>query len=141
MSMKDVHESPEQRTQRRRARRWRRRGRIVAPFLGIPLLMGTLALSVDLIEYHPQQPRERLSDRPLPSEDVIARRKNEQAARTANAMGITAGSTLATSPSVATADLDLETSALQLDLPPVPTEANLRPPTVPYSPTRSTRMP
>jgi hypothetical protein len=39
---------------------------MIGPFLGIPLLLGTLALSVDLIEYQPVTPsRERLSDVPI----------------------------------------------------------------------------
>ncbi len=62
----DVHESPDERMQRRRARRWKRRMRMAGPFLGIPLLLGTLALSVDLIEYDPEPAPARLSDRPIP---------------------------------------------------------------------------
>lgn len=63
----DRHESPEERMQRRRARRWQRRARMVGPFLGLCALLGTLALSVDLIEYQPQVQKNRLSDRPLPA--------------------------------------------------------------------------
>ena len=63
----DRHESPEERMQRRRARRWKRRARIVAPFLGVSALLATLAISVDLIEYQPQPAKQRLSDRPLPA--------------------------------------------------------------------------
>lgn len=63
----DRHESPEERLQRRRVRRWKRRGRIVAPFLGVSVLLATLAVSVDLVEYQPQPPSNRLSDRPLPA--------------------------------------------------------------------------
>jgi hypothetical protein len=37
----------------RRERRWRRRGRIAAPFLAVPVMLGLLLLSVDLIEYQP----------------------------------------------------------------------------------------
>ncbi|MEM9175178.1 MAG: hypothetical protein AAGC67_08075 [Myxococcota bacterium] len=66
MNQNDTPESPEQRLQRRRARRWKRRARIAGPFLGLPLLLGTLALSVDLITYSPAPPREKLTDRPLP---------------------------------------------------------------------------
>lgn len=64
--MTETHESPEERLQRRRARRWKRRARIAGPFLGLPLLLGTLALSVDLITYSPAPAREKLTDRPLP---------------------------------------------------------------------------
>ncbi len=62
----DRPESPDERMQRRRARRWKRRARMVGPLLGIPLLLLTLGLSVDLIEYRPQEKGEKLSDRPLP---------------------------------------------------------------------------
>ncbi|MCR9095364.1 MAG: hypothetical protein NXI30_14180 [bacterium] len=65
--MNDTPESPEQRLQRRRIRRWKRRARIAGPFLGLPLLVGTLALSVDLITYSPAPAREKLTDRPLPT--------------------------------------------------------------------------
>lgn len=63
--MQDRPETPEERLQRRRIRRWKRRARIVAPLLGVPILLAALALSVDLIEYRPQPKRERLSDRPI----------------------------------------------------------------------------
>ena len=62
--MNDVPESPEERLSRRRSRRWKRRARIAGPFLGIPILLVTLTLSVDLIEYDPQP--ERPNDRPIP---------------------------------------------------------------------------
>lgn len=58
--------SPEERKQRRRSRRQKRRARLAGPFLGIPLLLGTLMLSVDLIEYDLQPEGERLVDRPTP---------------------------------------------------------------------------
>ena len=64
--MNETPESPEERRQRRRARRWKRRARIAGPFLGLPLLVGTLVLSVDLITYSPVPEREKLTDRPLP---------------------------------------------------------------------------
>ena len=66
-NLPDRHESPEERLQRRRARRWKRRARIVAPFLGVSALLATLAISVDLIEYQPQPAKQRLSDRPMPA--------------------------------------------------------------------------
>ncbi len=46
----------EERIAKRRERRWKRRGRIAAPFLALPILLGTLLLSVDLIEYRPVEP-------------------------------------------------------------------------------------
>jgi len=63
--MQDLPETPDERLLRRRTRRWKRRVRIIAPFLGVPLLLATLSLSVDLIEYRPQQARDRLTDRPI----------------------------------------------------------------------------
>jgi hypothetical protein len=63
--MRDRPETPDERQQRRRVRRWKRRARIVAPFLGVPILLAALALSVDFIEYRPQPKRERLSDQPI----------------------------------------------------------------------------
>lgn len=136
---KDLHESPEERLQRRRVRRWKRRGRIVAPFLGIPLLMGTLALSVDLIEYTPQNSRERLSDRPLPSSQAIERRQNAQAAVRQGAMRLSPSAALATTPSVATAEPDLANGTIDLDLPAdAQGQMPLLPPTQPH-PSRSTR--
>ena len=71
----DVPESPEERMLRRRARRWKRRARIVGPFLGVSALVATLALSVDLIEYQPQPEQNRSSHRPLP-EPLAQRQQN-----------------------------------------------------------------
>ena len=61
----DVPESPEERMERRRTRRWKRRARIAGPFLGVTMMLGALTLSVDLIEYQPQEPQQRLTDRPI----------------------------------------------------------------------------
>ena len=63
--MQDLPETPDERAQRRRVRRWKRRARILAPFLGIPILLAALALSVDMIEYVPQPPPDKLADRPI----------------------------------------------------------------------------
>jgi hypothetical protein len=52
--------------QRRRARRWNRRLRVVGPFVAFVLLLLALALGVDLIEYEPQLETARLSTRPIP---------------------------------------------------------------------------
>jgi hypothetical protein len=62
----DRSESPEERAQRRRARRWMRRARMAAPFLGVSAVLATLALSIDLIEYQPEPPTERRTNRPIP---------------------------------------------------------------------------
>ncbi len=52
-AMQFVARSPEERLERRRVRRWKRRARIVGPFVGIPILLAALSLSVDLVEYQP----------------------------------------------------------------------------------------
>lgn len=63
--MQNSPDTPDERLQRRRTRRWKRRARVIGPFLGIPLLLLTLTLSVDLIEYQKQPEPDRLSDRPI----------------------------------------------------------------------------
>lgn len=63
--MQETPDTPDERRQRRRVRRWKRRARILGPFLGVPLLLLTLSLSVDLIEYQPHEERDRLTDRPI----------------------------------------------------------------------------
>jgi hypothetical protein len=72
----------EERIRNRVRHRWRRRARIVAPFAALPLLLGTLLLSVDIIEYSPQPPRVALtSSRPTPQ--PAARIRPSLAARSA----------------------------------------------------------
>lgn len=51
--MLDAADSQDDRLAMRRARRWRRRGRIAGPLLAVPVVLGLLLLSVDLIEYQP----------------------------------------------------------------------------------------
>ncbi len=108
----DTPETPEERRQRRRARRWKRRGRTVAPFIGVSLLVATLALSVDLIEYQPQKKVDRLSDRPLPTA-LVEKQKSRS---------------LSVAPSISNASvvnarpLDSEISASGLDVTLVPGE-------------------
>jgi hypothetical protein len=63
--MQEAPDTPDERLQRRRVRRWKRRARILGPFLGVPVLLLALSLSVDLIEYQPQDEPDRLSDRPI----------------------------------------------------------------------------
>lgn len=55
--MQDARESNEDRLARRRARRFRRRARIFAPFLAVPGMLGVLLLSVNLIEHRPDASR------------------------------------------------------------------------------------
>jgi hypothetical protein len=72
--MQETPDTPDERLQRRRVRRWKRRARILGPFLGVPLLLLTLSLSVDLVEYQPHEERDRLADRPIRmTRKVIAR--------------------------------------------------------------------
>lgn len=84
--------------------------RMAGPFLGIPLLLGTLALSVDLIEYDPEPAPERLSDRPMPKEVVeksSARRAASSARSVSGASVVEPGAnTLSPSP-----DLELQLDA------------------------------
>lgn len=101
--MNDVPESPDERRQRRRARRWKRRARMAGPFLGLPLLVGTLALSVDLIEYNPQPPPERLSDRPIPKR-IVEKRQQADIARAAS---LSTASVVDAEPEVRKTDLEL----------------------------------
>lgn len=60
-----MHDTPNERLRRRRVRRWKRRARILGPFLGLPLLLIALSLSVDLVEYQPNREPDRLSDRSI----------------------------------------------------------------------------
>lgn len=114
----DKHESPDERHARRRARRWKRRIRIAAPFLGIPLLLLALSLSVDLIEYQPAEEPDRLTDRPIPSE-VLERNKEgalEPMARVSST-SVTTASPFVTSP---TPGLDEEALGLEMTHPAQP---------------------
>ena len=49
----------DERINNRVKRRWKRRARIVAPFAALPLLLGTLVMSIDFIEYAPQESNEK----------------------------------------------------------------------------------
>lgn len=62
--MSEGTDSPEDRMALRRARRWRRRARIAAPFMALPVMLGLLVLSVDLIEYRPSSHAHRPNERP-----------------------------------------------------------------------------
>ncbi len=119
-SMNDVPESPEQRMQRRRARRWKRRARIAGPLLGLPLLVATLALSVDLITYSPVTPQKKLTDRPLPE----ATRERSSTRIPLPATGISTTPVVEPATGTPSIDLDLdlslegETASLTRDFPP-----------------------
>lgn len=63
----DTSRSPEERQKRRRIRRLKRNARMAGPFLGLPLLVGTLALSVDLITYTPTPKSADFADIPIPN--------------------------------------------------------------------------
>ncbi len=51
--MQDGTDSIEDRISQKRARRWKRRGRIAAPFVAVPATFLLLVVSIDLIEYQP----------------------------------------------------------------------------------------
>lgn len=128
MPENDVPESPEERMQRRRARRWKRRARMAGPFLGLPVLLGSLALSVDLIEYEPQSPSNRLADRPLSIEEPETTRTNPiPMERSVSSASIV--SPIPTPTQNPALDLSLSGS----DLDPVPRTRELAPPTPPYA--------
>lgn len=65
----------EQRIANRRKRRWKRRARIAAPFLAIPILVAALVLSVGIIEYAPKPPAAKLTDRPISTGQYQARQR------------------------------------------------------------------
>lgn len=119
----DKHESSEERMQRRRARRWKRRARIAGPFLGLPLLVGALALSVDLITYAPVPPREKLADRPMSNSAT------EQGRSRATSPQSGISNTPVVEPGNATQTLELE---LHLDDETASLGRDFAPPTPPY---------
>ena len=53
----------EERVKNRQWRRWKRRVRIVAPFAALPLLLCTLLLSIDIVEYSPKLTGQNLAER------------------------------------------------------------------------------
>jgi len=117
---------PEHRSQHRLVRRWRRRLRIAAPFLSLPLLLGMLVLSVDLIEYRPEEPPERLSERPIPpspqpKSPAASDQRSISTASVAQPEAIPLTRPQPISPTALELDLDLRLP--ELDLPPVPDPA------------------
>lgn len=73
-----MQHTPDERLRRRRVRRWKRRARILGPFLGLPLLLVTLSLSVDLVEYQPREEPDRLTDLPIRMTRQAATRPSPQ---------------------------------------------------------------
>jgi len=114
------------RLQRRLVRRWKRRLRIAAPFLSVPLLLGMLVLSVDLIEYRPEEPPQRRVDRPSQPEPESERTKDRTDGRSGSTAGVIQRerNPLGQSPRIsATAlelDLDLQLPELELSRTPTP---------------------
>ena len=53
-SASDISETLEERQRKRLIRHWKRRARILGPFLGIPLVFGALALSMDFVSHLPE---------------------------------------------------------------------------------------
>jgi len=83
----DGTDSPDDRLARRRARRWKRRARIAGPLLAVPAILALLALSVDLIEYHPAKPAARPDA--LRSEPPAAKAPASATPMGADALGVT----------------------------------------------------
>lgn len=77
--MQDGADSREDRLAMRRARRWRRRGQIAAPFLAVPVMLGLLLLSVDLIEYQPSTDADPPAARPLDAVPATSTRPADDA--------------------------------------------------------------
>lgn len=125
-----MHHPSEHRSHRRLVRRWKRRLRIAAPFLSVPLLLGMLVLSVDLIEYRPEASPRRLHERPVPPapEPEAADRSDRRSVSTASvAQPRTIPLERPARISPTALDLDLDLRLPELDLPPVPASATARP--------------
>ena len=123
--MQDAPDTPDERFQRRRIRRWKRRGRILGPFLGVPLLLLTLWLSVDLVEYQPQEEPERLADRPI---RMTRPRTTQSSMRPGLSATTQANSRIPVAPEDAEG-----TNGDSIDLDVIlPSAPELRPPTPPY---------
>lgn len=123
--MQDTPDTPDERFQRRRIRRWKRRGRILGPFLGVPLLLLTLWLSVDLVEYQPQEEPDRLADRPI---RMTRPRTTQSAMRPGLSATTQANSWIPVAPEDAEGT---NRDSIDLDVI-LPSAPGLRPPTPPY---------
>ncbi len=128
--MQDLPDTPEERRQRRRLRRWKRRARILAPFLGLPLLLGALSLSVDLIEYRPMKKPDLLADRAIeitPDQASQAITRPDLSATTSPNLP---------PPSIPDDIINLDRDARDLDLTLSPTPPTFRPPPRRHLPVR-----
>ena len=119
------------RSHRRLVRRWKRRLWIAAPFLSLPLLLGMLVLSVDLIEYRPEEPPRRQGDRPIPAEsepEKTVDRSNRRSVSTASVVQRELVPLERPAPISASAlELDLDLRLPELDLSPAPAPTSARP--------------
>lgn len=122
----------EERIQNRSSRRWKRRARIAAPFAGVPLLFGMLALSVDLIEYQPQEPRPKLNSRPIATRALEARPAKPAARHQATQTAISTSAMMDTHRIDSMQAGELDSKLLDGEMP-IPSTSDLRPPTRPYS--------
>jgi hypothetical protein len=124
--MQERADTPDERLQRRRIRRWKRRARILGPFLGIPLLLFTLSVSVDLVEYQPQEEPDRSADRPI-------RIKRQTVTRPLGQPSLsTATQTVLPIPSELDETGEAISVSIDLDLTP-PSTGSPKPPTPPYA--------
>jgi hypothetical protein len=124
--MQERADTPDERLQRRRIRRWKRRARILGPFLGIPLLLFTLSVSVDLVEYQPQEESDRSTDRPI-------RIKRQTVTRPLGQPSLsTATQTVLPIPSELDETGEAISVSIDLDLTP-PSAGSPKPPTPPYA--------
>jgi len=132
--MQETPDTPDERLQRRRVRRWKRRGRILGPFLGVPLLLLTLSLSVDLIEYQPHEEHDRLTDRPIRmTRKPVARPIPRPAASTPTSINLPIPIEGDESGEAMSDSLDLELNS--------PSSGSMRPPTPPDALKRHSAVP
>ncbi|MBW1883049.1 MAG: hypothetical protein JRJ58_05940 [Deltaproteobacteria bacterium] len=121
----------DERLQNRRRRRWNRRARILGPFLALPVLVATLLLSVDIVEYRPEESNEKPTAHSIDRELLEARSSHLTRAAISTAAfapenpiaGFESGE-------VDPFEVDLELGLPQLEL------QTLRTPTAPYAPRR-----
>lgn len=123
--MQDAPDTPDERLQRRRIRRWKRRARILGPFLGVPILLLTLSLSVDLIEYRPHPESNRLADQPI----QMPLQQNTQSSLRPRLLATSDASALIPTPADDT--LAIGSDSIDLDVT-LPSASWQKPPTPPY---------
>ena len=127
--MQNKPDTPDERLQRRRVRRWKRRARILGPFLGVPLLLLTLSLSLDLIEYQAYEEPDRLVDRPIRMPQHVQRPVSPPSMRTDLSAAIATGSAISITTSDAE-ETDNDSADIDLTLPSPP---SVRLPTPPQA--------